>query len=482
MPRPDPPLSRERQAVIDRDLLTPMIAAYSEDEKVRRALRGVIDGSPSLREGLLFAIDAGALRGMAPGGQSPGADASYVARDGLLRFPPDLLERPDKATFVLGHETGHAVDRAINGDHFKDRFIPGMKALFAMADVDPAPRDYTALIRAEIADDRRNEAEAHISGFNALVSRLSVDHARHNDRVENPGERRAVPPTPMDLYLAYPDSMRDFMVVRGKKPDLAVSMKPGLNLEDDGTLSLDAGTERGRGNIDAMKVYHADRLPCSLGPNEALNYPHKILIEGLETALMAERTAVRGNERTHFVVDFEGLGFKINPALMRTPPGNDIPVAPSLDLALPGLLVDRELAQTLSGSQGILARRLLEQATTALEEVDPDKLEVPPDSPAFGTVCAYTAALAARHDMTAIGCVIPSDNGGLILCNKADPRDEAAKLIRFDHTVGLDAPVTEHLERLHASAAKQVTDHHEQVPREQAQAATRKSSGGCVVM
>ena len=482
MPRPDPPLSQERQAAIDRDLLTPMIAAYSDDENVRRALRGIIDGSPSLREGLLFAIDSGALKGMASGGQSPGADASYVARDGLLRFPPDLLERPDRATFILGHETGHAVDRAINGDHFKDRFIPGMKALFAMADVDPAPRDYTALIRAEIADDRRNEAEAHISGFNALVSKLSLDHARHNERVENPGERRAVPPTPMDLYLAYPDSIRDFMIVRGKQPDLAVSKKPGLGLEDDGTLSLDAGTERGRGNIDAMKVYHADRLPCPLGPNEALNYPHKMLVEGLETALMAERTAVKGNERTHFVVDFDRLGFEINPALMRLPPGNDVPVAPSLDLALPGLVVDRELAQTLSGAQGILARRLLEQATTALGKLDPGALEVPPDSPEFGAVCAYTVALAARHGMTAIGCVLPSDMGGLILCNKADPRDEAAKLVRFDPAVGLDSPVAEHLQRLHASAAKQVTDHHEQVQIEQAQQPGRKSSGGCVVM
>lgn len=444
MARPNPPLTPDRALEVDRDLLTPMIAAYAADGPTRERLRATIESAPALKESLLFAIDKGSLTALTRDDPGGGAAAAYDLRSSSIKFPPELMDDPNRAVFVLGHETGHAVDNAVNGDYDKRVFLEGAKQL--MRDGKPGPRDFTDLVRGAIADNQRDEAEAHISGFNALVSKLTADHTRGNVGAE-PSAQRAIPPTSADLYAAYPDSMRDFMVVRGQGLDRTATLKPGLALGADGTLSLDAGTSQGRGNIDAMQVYFADKLPSTLGPNGALNYPHKALGESLDLVHRIEQSAIGGNIRPAYRVDFDQIGFTVNPALMK-PPAGLIPSGVDFDTAYPGLHRSYRMGNTVTGSQGLLSRQLLEHATTALERVDERHLGVTKGSAAFGDLCAYTACVAGSHKMTQIGCVVPSDKGGLIVCNKDDARDPTARLAGFDPARAADAPAPEHMRRL----------------------------------
>ncbi len=483
MPEPGPALSLERREEIDRDLLTPMIAKYSDDGPTRERLRAVIDGSPTLKDGLLFAIDKGAFTGFAQG-DPRGAQAAYDAHSKAIAFPTTLLDDPHRATFVLGHETGHAVDRAINGDHVDDVFIPGAKKLLQDSMVTSGPRDYTGLIRDYIADERRNESEAHISGFNALSSRLAADHTRANLAIEDPLARRAVPPTPADLYAALPDTMRDFMVVRGESPERTVTLKPGLTRGDDGRLSLDTGTAPGRDNIEAMKVYFADKLPSSLGPNGALDYPHKTLFEALEIAHRAEQVPAPkdANYRPHYLVGFDRLGFELNGGLMKMPQTDRISSAGEFDKTFVPLLRGHDFANAVTGAQGLLGRRLLEQATTALEGIDQGRLGVQKGTPAFDQLCAYTARVAGENRITSIGCVVPSEKGGLIVCNNADPTDLAAKRVRFDPVEARDATGPAHLQRLSEAVGPMLLQAHLDKQQQPQQPKPKPEGGGCVVM
>lgn len=485
MPEPGPALSQERREEIDRDLLTPMIAKYSDDGPTRERLRAVIDGSPTFKDGLLFAIDKGAFTGFVQG-DPRGAQAAYDAHSKAIAFPTALLDDPYRATFVLGHETGHAVDRAINGDHVDKVFIPGVKQMLFDPKAPPGPRDYTGLIRDYIADERRNESEAHISGFNALSSRLAADHTRANLAIEDPLARRAVPPTAADLYAAFPEAMRDFMVVRGEAPDRTVALKPGLTRGDDGRLSLDTGTAPGRNNIEAMKVYFADRLPSSLGPNGALNYPHKTLLEGLELAHKSERVPdpTDKNYRPHYVVDFDNLGFEVNRGLMRTPMDPRIPSGGDFDKTFLPLLRPNGFANAVTGAQGLAERRMLEQATTALEGIDEGRLGVHKGTPAFDQLCAYTARVAGEKGMTAIGCVVPSDKGGLIISDKADPTNSSARLAALDPAKANTASGPEHMRMLGEALAPMLLDRHLDRLQQQQPPKPKQEGGssGCVVM
>lgn len=483
MPEPGPALSQERREELDRDVLTPMIAKYSDDGPTRERLRAVIDASPTFKDGLLFALDKGAFTGFVQG-DPQGAQAAYDAHSKAIEFPATLLADPYRATFVLGHETGHAVDRAINGDHVEKVFIPGVKQMLHDSMVTPGPRDYTGLIRDYIADDRRNESEAHISGFNALTSRLIAEHTRANLGIDDPLKHRAVPPTAGDLYAAFPDAMRDFMVVRGEAPDRIVALKPGLTRGDDGRLSLDAGTAPGRDNIEAMKIYFADKLPSSLGPSGALNYPHKTLLEGLELAHKSEKIPgpQDANYRPRYVVDFDDLGFKVNGGLMKTPASPLIPSGGDFDKTFLPLVRQHDFANAVTGAQGLLGRRLLEQATTALEGVDEARLGgVRKGTPAFDQLCAYTARVAGENRITSIGCVVPSDKGGLIISNKADPTDSSARLTAFDPAKANTASGPEHMRRLGEAVGPMLLQTHLDKLQPQQQPKP-KDSGGCVVM
>ncbi len=478
MPSPNPALTPERKEELDRDVLTPMIERYAPDTATREKLRATIDSSPALKDGLLFAIDKGALTALNRDDPGAGAEACYDGREKSIRFPSALMDNPNKAAFVLGHETGHAVDRAINGDHISSHFIPNARQMLRDSLVAPGERDYTDLVKAYVANDRRDEAEAHISGFNAIVSKLTVEHTRANVGIEDPLLRRAIPPTTQDLYTAYPDSMRDFMIVRGEAPDRTIAMKPGLTRTDDGSLSLDTGTVQGRNNIEAMKVYFADKLPSALGPNGALNYPHKALGEALDLAHKIEKIPGQtdDNHRSHYKVDFDRIGFPINEALVRTPPSKLIPSGPDFDHAYPGLFRDQAMGREVTGSQGLLSRRLLEQATSALEKIDEGRLGVRKDSPEFGTLCAYTAYVAGSNKITTIGCVIPSDKGDLIISNKPDPTDPSARLQPLNPAKAQELSGPEHMKKLGEATAPILLETYER------QHAPKKPDNGCIVM
>jgi len=485
MPSPVPALSQDRMQELERDRLTPMIEQYSNDVMVQARLTALIDGSPALKEGLLYAIDKGAFDGFVAA-NAQGAIAAYDVQSKQMMLPTAVLDDPYRATFVIGHETGHAVDRAINGDHTKDVFIPGARQMLHDSMVTPGPRDYTGLIRDAIADDRRNESEAQISGFNALASRLTNENVRHNLGVDDPLQHRAVVPTPAEMYAAYPDMMRDFMIVRGEGVDRTFTLKPGLTLDDQGKFSLDTSTAQGRDNIEAMKVYFADKLPSSLGPNGALNYPHKALLEGLDLAHKIENIPDPSapNFRPKYVVDFDNLGFELNGGLMRTPQSSQISIARDFDATFMPLMRSEQFAHAVTGAQGLLGRRLLEQATTALEGVDEQHLGgVQKGTPEFSQLCAYTARVAGENRMTTIGSVMHSEQGGLIVCNKANVHDPSARLLPFDPANAQQASGPEHMRKLGEATGPMLLDAQLEREREALRAQqAQKKSDNCVVM
>jgi len=429
----------------------------------RDDLASLVDGSPALKQSLVYAVSRDALVGMSPNFLTPEGTASYDPDSRRFEFPSALLDDANKATFVLGHEVGHAVDRAIHGNHLKDRFEAGVNALVSGRDSDPGPRDYTGLIRDAVLDLRRNEAEAHISGFNALASRLA-----HN----NNG------PVSLDaMYEAAPDYMRDFMVVKGESPNRTVSMKEGLTLGDDGSLSMELATEEGARNVEAMKVYYADKLAGSEGPIGALNYSHYMLQHALKHIHQIEEnqhappeeSSIAQNPRETYVVDFSNLGFTVNKALLNIPASGSIQSSKAFDEAYPYLICDDHMSTSVTSAQQQYTKDLLRQAADALT-VDPTLLNAEQKKPAaFDLLCAQTAYEAIAKGVQPIAAVIRDKTGeNLIVCDN-DPENTATHRAMFRPDTGKDAMAMRYEQKifdLAAAPAMQRYDHQMQYTQE----------------
>ncbi|WP_226468991.1 XVIPCD domain-containing protein [Luteimonas panaciterrae] len=257
-------------------------------------LRDAVNASPDLKAKLIDAISDGYLTKFTNEAAVPGAAAEYRVSTRDIKVPESALDNKNDLIFLLGHENQHA--RSLQGIDYRQTVLKPDTLAISQS---PPPHDYTAPITALVERTRAEEAQAHIGGFNAVVSALTA---------EGKGT------TPEDIYRHNPGRMRDFIDVGGVFPNLTYQMKAGLTQQPDGSLDWTPA------NVTAMKGYYADKIPGSFGDNGLLNYRHDSVMEGWRLAHGYESVSLAGTNSTqNYTIDFTGMG--INPGMLNVPNG-----------------------------------------------------------------------------------------------------------------------------------------------------------------
>lgn len=298
----------------------------SDEDRLRYGsgpLEEAIRSSPALERNLRHAFEHGDIKQFTlNAGQHRGAGGAYNYPTQSLDLTPDAFASRGELIFMLGHETEHALRLQGGMPEYEKRFMrevnqiqeAAQRAGTLLCPPNP-PRDYTQAVRGYVDGLREEEAQAHIGGFNALVSYLT----------EKNGGRT---PFPLELYEAAPGRMRDFIECVGAEPNVMYRMKQGLTRGQDGLL---APTEE---NIGAVQKYFVDRFPGTFGDNGLLDYRHhglltawkqvhdsELQIVGMESArrqgdAFSGRAAYAEVEH-QYCIDFGALG--ANPAVVDTP-------------------------------------------------------------------------------------------------------------------------------------------------------------------
>ncbi len=310
-----------------RQALTEMLSDYAKtlpSTMTRNPLLDAINASPDLRKRMVDAVQEGYLEKFDNTLPPHGAGGGYAAESKSIVIHQSQLGNKNDLVFVLGHETQHALSlRGVQSHH--DDLVSDINQVAQGAQ---RPHDYTPAVARYVEAVRAEEAQAHIGGFNALHSSLA---------------QKKQPVTLEAMYDAEPFRMRDFITQTGSWPFQQYTLRPGLTLSQDGTLA------HSQGNVDAMKVYYADKMPGTFGDNGLLNYRQQAILEGWNQAhgaeiqsigvdslndprnkplaLAAERQQTgqpflyHGHDRD-YLLDFDQLG--VNRHLIRAPLNNQV--------------------------------------------------------------------------------------------------------------------------------------------------------------
>lgn len=232
-----------------------------------RALRQMLDNTPELKAQVQQAIDQKQLSGFAPSEKE--GNGYFSPRTGQIALPMDVLRsarmdvpRDDSANtarMVLGHEIGHAINKA--AIQTSDRTFENKIAEVARS---PSPHDYTALIKAHVAEDRTREAKDEIAGINTLAGHI----------------KRSTPNATLgDLYEASRE-MTSYIDKQGVAPHAVYTAKEGLRFGND--LKIDPAVPS---NVEAMgKLFY-----------DARGYPQQYGARDLVAAAEAEAAAQRAD-------------------------------------------------------------------------------------------------------------------------------------------------------------------------------------------
>jgi hypothetical protein len=500
-PAPDPP-APPLAAVPDapappppRPTLTDLLNAYEAAQPAdpahgRAALEHAIEASPVLKTKLQEAIAAGHLDSFRFVAADDGAGGSYSPTEKSLNLNAGSFRGEANLVFVLGHETQHALSLQGLAPAY-DTALTAAIAVRADNNSAPAsraaPRDYTDVVRDVVEGTRREEAQAHIGGFNALAS--YVRHERHLDRA----------PTTREMYETAPGRMSDFINVTGMIWK-DYTMKPGLAREADGTMALSDE------NINRMKVYYADKFPGTFGPNGLMDYRNQAIfnawkeIHTAETGYGQHRSILAASAATGpdgqlapdyapvqhaYKIDFAALG--ASPAILKFPAGGIVDVvdtnyavatrlqsgAPMEDPEIQALraAVDPTLTAAVARPDAMraLGRRnaidlpaevdapapepaLLQQSKQALATLGADGgLD---DPKAFANAAAALAAEAQKSGLSSIDHVVKSTTGDrLIAVQGQDPATPDARLAAVELAQAVKQPAEQSLQALQGTPA-----------------------------
>jgi hypothetical protein len=290
---------------------------HTVDQDMVTNLQSTLNGSPVLAAQIKAAVAQGHVQHFSLLGNSMAAGATYDGntpeQDGTpkgINLPPMGLQTKTATnpqgqydardmTFVLGHEIQHGFNDAAK-DQATRTF---MQHITAQAKVQGPVHDYTDEVRAYIQAGREDEAKAEIAGWNALLSR----------------ERQLNPAKPGLDLIADTRNDRTLDFIERDQATQAISIKPGLTFNADGSLSQIPA------NIAAMGQHYFDRpsyahaqpgqRPVGLGehrPNATADYTNYYGTWALERIVAAEDQAnvqYRG-ARPQIAIDMAGIGLK----------------------------------------------------------------------------------------------------------------------------------------------------------------------------
>jgi hypothetical protein len=263
------PLTQQAQAVVDAFGQQPGVTPQQLQN-----LQRTIDASPALTQEVNNAVAQQHLQRIVPL-NNPHAGGEYNAQGHEMRLPLSMLNSPaaghydsGEATFVLGHELQHGFNAA-TVQQARDQFA---RDLTAVATSPGHDHDYTTAIGTLIAAQRRDEAGAEISGWNAVVSAAQKEAADQGHPA----------PTLADIYNRQPFRMGDFIDVdRSHMPPL-YTLKPNLHV--DGHLHMDATAS----NVEGMGKNYFDGSG-GLGHNGNSNYANYYGASAIGDAVRFER-------------------------------------------------------------------------------------------------------------------------------------------------------------------------------------------------
>ncbi len=219
-------------------------------------LAKLLEVSPDLKKRILESVDKGYLTKFQALPANSGTGGSYDPSAKAINVPMNVLQKAstserDKGEliFVMGHEIQHSFNAAATKKITQD-FLDGTKVL---ATSKASPHDYTKVTEDFIQASRKDEASAHIGGFNAIASQA----------------RKANPKATLeDIYDTAPGRMQDFITVSGMPGNYNYAMKPGL------TVDADMSMPYSKDNVAAMGKYYFDKSAkeSRLGSNHNLDY------------------------------------------------------------------------------------------------------------------------------------------------------------------------------------------------------------------
>lgn len=253
IPTPTPPTAEQKLDKIIKDFGD---ANKTATNNPGDDLAKVLDASPDLKKRILDSVDQGYLTRFQALPANSGTGGSYDPTAKAINVPMDVLKQADQSTydkgeliFVMGHEIQHSFNAAATRKTTQD-FLDGASTLVQSK---ASPHDYTKLTEDFIDASRKDEASAHIGGFNAIASQARKDNPKA---------------TLEDIFDTAPGRMRDFITVGGTPPNNTYTMKPGL------TLNADMSMPYSPDNIASMGKYYFDK-PASesqLGSRGNLDY------------------------------------------------------------------------------------------------------------------------------------------------------------------------------------------------------------------
>lgn len=218
-----PTLSTQAQA-----LITTFNASLTADQRTN--LANTLSGSPALITQINAAVAAGELRAFSILPPGTNAGGQFNPTSGTMELPAAIMTTPTQPsgarfdpaelTYVLGHETQHAIYR------------PTVTAALGAFDTElgriaqshQATHDYTAPLNTMLTVNRNDEAAAHIAGFNATVSMVRSTNAT---------------PSLEDIYRASPGRMGEFITVTPGTP-ATYALRAGYAVNADMTMSANS--------------------------------------------------------------------------------------------------------------------------------------------------------------------------------------------------------------------------------------------------
>lgn len=426
-------------------------------------LRDLLDKSPDLKARILDSIDKGHLEHFAALPAGANAGGTYNSGNKTIELPMGYLKTADtnasaaaELVFVMGHEIQHSFNSSAS-----DVAVDGFKKEVEKIAKGPGPHDYTKAVGDFIDNFRKDEAGAHIGGFNAIASQVMKDNPKAGLK---------------ELYNAHPSRMGDFIERTGTAPTFAYALKAGLTLNADNTLTAS------KENVEAMGKHYFDQPPASarLGAKGNQDYPNYYGEWAMNQIARTEKKvqdAAKLADPKHVApgiqIDTSKIG--LDPKLIDTTltytdtSPKKAPIDVPSDPATPGpQKTETPKAESVTAPTTASPERpaMFNQAVAALEKLGPDAgLR---DRGERDTVAAAMAVKAQGDGLSQIDTVVRSSNGnGLIAIQGNDPTSELARRSFVDRNEALQQSLEQNLGQLAQQQAQRAQDTQQQAPRAQ---------------
>lgn len=374
----------------------------TDKENPGQKLRDLLDKSPDLKQRILDSVDKGNLEKFNPLPAGTGAGGTYNSGSKTIELPMHYLNKSDKdkgaaseLIFVMGHEIQHSFNR--NASLKTNETLTKQVEAIAKG---PSPHDYTEAVRGYIDSYRKNEASAHIGGYNAIVSQVQKDKPKA---------------TLEDFYNAHPGRMGDFIERSGTAPKFSYALKAGLSVDKDQHMP------ETKENVEAMGKYYFGKKKTpgnGFGPDKDQDYTNYYgdnalkRIDSIEKRVQAEAKKADPKAVAPTIqIDLKSLG--LDKAVLNTGlPYTDVaakkhPIEASVEPESNKRQRVEASPQPLSGPP------LYTQAVTALEKLGADSGIKSREE--LGAVAAAMAVKAQGDGLSRIDSVVKSTNGqGLI--------------------------------------------------------------------